>query len=229
MPDFRQTRSSVARWRKILILTYNKLIELGASDVWVYGSQAMSLYVKRPLASKDLDLLASGTTVDMIRKLCEFLAPLSSNQKKPSWNYLELEHEDFTNPVFSIYLSAQKNEKPFVIELFQTYNGHDLRELTPYSTYVKRWENEFQTLTIEAIIGTRLAFRPPERISAFNAQRLNSFIKAVKVDWTKVEQFARTFHLEKRIEENLRELRRQKIKIHDSDELTFLSTNHHKS
>jgi len=223
MPDFRQTRSSVARWRKILVLTYDKLVELGANDVWVYGSQAMSLYMKRPLASKDLDLLASGTTIDMIKKLCEFLAPFSSNQKKPGWNYLELEHEGFTNPVFSIYLSAQ-NEKPFVIELFQTYNGHDLRELTPYSTYVKRWGSEFQTLTSEAIIGTRLALRPPERISAFNAERLNSFIRVVKVDWTKVERFARTFHLESRIEENLRELGRQKIKIRDSDELTFLST-----
>jgi hypothetical protein len=222
MPDFRQTRTPVARWREFLVLTYNKLVELGANDVWVYGSQAMSLYMKRPLASKDLDLLASGTTIDMIKRLCESLAALSSNQRKPNWNYLELEHEGFTNPVFSIYINAQ-NERPFVIELFQTYNGHNLRELTAYSAYVKRWENEFQTLTVEAIVGTRLAFRPPERISTFNAQRLNSFIKAVKVDWSKVERFANAFHLEERIEENLRGLRRRKIKIRGSDQLTFLS------
>ena len=221
MPDFRQTRSSIARWRNILVLSYSKLIELGASDVWVYGSQAMSLYMKRPLASKDLDLLASGTSIAMIKKLSEFLAPVSSNHKKPSWNYLELEHGDFTNPFFQIYLNAE-GERPFIIELFQTYNGHNLRELTPYSTYVKRWENEFQTLTIEAIIGTRLAFRPPEGISAFNAQRLNSFLKAVKVDWTQVEQFARTFHLETRIKENLRELGGRKIKIQGSNKLSFL-------
>jgi len=64
MSDNRQTRSSVARWKEILILTYEELISLGAGDVWVYGSQAMSLYMKRPLASKDLGIHGMGYAVN---------------------------------------------------------------------------------------------------------------------------------------------------------------------
>lgn len=223
MPDFRQTRSTVARWKKLLIPTYNELIRVGAGDVWVYGSQAMSLYMKRPFASKDLDLLASGMTIDIVKRLCDSLAVLS-NQKKPYYQLLDFEHEGKSNPIFSIYLTAQ-NEKPFAIELFQTYNGNPVREPTPYAAYVKRWKNEFQTLTIEAIIATRLGFRPPDRITPFNAERLNLFIRTMRdqIDWRKVEEFAKKFQLEAKIAENLKALKRLGIEITDYRRLSFLS------
>ena len=122
-----------------------------------------------------------------------------------------------------MYLN-EKDEKPFAIELFQTYNGHDLRELTPYARHVTRWKHELQTLSVEAIIGTRLAFRPPDRISSFNAERLNRFISSVrdKVDWSQVDKFARKFKLEHRIIENLNFLRQRGIEIIDASKLTFL-------
>lgn len=221
MADFRETRSSAARWKEILIPTYNELIRLGASDAWVFGSQAMSLYMKRPLTSKDLDLLVSGMTMKIVEKLCNSLAPFSSSRRRPYYNFQNLEHEGRPNPVFSIYLNPE-NEKPFAIEFFQTYLGYDLRRLTPYATYIKRWGSEFQTLTVEAIIGTRLAFRPPG-ITSFNAERLNLFIKTVRrqIDWSAVEKFIMDFQFENRIEENLKDLRRRRIKIVDSDKLSF--------
>lgn len=223
MSVYRDTRSSVARWKEILIPTYNELIKLGAGDVCVYGSQAMSLYMKRPLASKDLDLLVSGITMDMVKELCKRLAPLSKG-RNPYFDFQNPEHEGKPNPVFSIYLTEQ-NGKPFAIELFQTYNGLELRELTPYVTHVTRWKNEFQTLSIEAIIGTRLAFRPPDRITPFNAQRLNLFIETVRdrIDWTTVEEFARKFQLEGKINDNLKALRQRRIRINDSSKLTLTS------
>lgn len=223
MSVYSQTRSSVARWRKILIATYDELVRLGAGDVWVYGSQAMSLYMTRPLASKDLDMLASGMTMDMVSVLCKNLAPFSRG-RAPHFSFQNPEHEGKPNPLFSVYLNGL-DEKPFILELFQTYNGRDLRELTPYATHVSRWKHEFQTLSVEAIIGTRLAFRPPDRISSFNAERLNRFIKAVrnKIDWSRVEEFTSEFQLEERINENLNFLRRRGIKICDASELTFVS------
>jgi len=221
MSLFRKTRTSVARWREILIPTYKELIRLGAGDVWVYGSQAMSLYMKRPLASKDLDLLATGMTIEIVSSLCKSLDPLSK-RRNPYFDFQNLEHEGEPNPVFSIYLNPP-DEKPFAIELFQTYNGHDVRELTPFAQYVKRWGNEFQTLTIEAILGTRLAFRPPDRISAFNAERLNRFIRTLRddIDWSKVEEFSKKFQLEGRITENLKILKKRGIRIMDSSKLSF--------
>ncbi|MGI0069318.1 MAG: hypothetical protein ACREAN_03570, partial [Nitrosopumilaceae archaeon] len=129
------------------------------------------------------------------------------------------------NPVFSISLRAQ-SEKPFVVELFQTYLGFPITRLTPYATFVRRWKNDFQTLTIEAVIATRLAFRPPERITPLNADRLNRFIDSVarKVDWSKVDAFVKDFQLEQSIEENLKQLQeRHNLKIKDSGKLSFLS------
>lgn len=223
MVDFRETRSSVARWKEILIPAYRELVRLGVGDVWVFGSQAVSLYLPRPLASKDLDLLASGMTIGIVETICAKLISFSG-QKRPYYTLQNLEHNGRSNPVFSIYLSGQ-NEKPFAIEIFQTYNGHDLKRLTPYAAYLKRWGVEFQTLTVEAIIATRLAFRPPERISSFNAYRLNRFIQAFrrKVDWNKVEDFTRDFQLERTIDENLKHLAQYRIEIIDSRKLSFIS------
>jgi hypothetical protein len=223
MSDFRETRTSVASWNRILIPTYKELIGLGAGGVWVYGSQAMSLYMKRPFASRDLDFLVSGLTLDMVRAVCKTLAPLSG-QRAPYFDFKNPEHDGKPNPVFGIYLNAQ-DEKPFALELFQTYNAQNIRELTPYAEFVSRWKSEFQTLSVEAIIGTRLGFRPPERITPFNAQRLNLFIKTVRdrIVWSKVEEFAKKFHLEERINENLIHLRRKKIQIIDCDKLSFVS------
>ncbi|MDH2899780.1 MAG: hypothetical protein PXY39_02300 [archaeon] len=224
MSVLRQVRSPVSRWRKILAITYNELLRLGAGDVWVFGSQAMSLHMKkRALASKDLDLLASGLTMRMIEKLCNILAPLS-NGRPPNYLLQNPMREQRRQPFFAISLSPT-NERPFIIEIFQTYNGYDLTKLTPYAANVNRWGQEFQTLSIEAIIGTRLAFRPPERISKINADRLNRFIRSTRkqIDWAEVEKFARDFQLEQRIIENLKDVRRRNIKIVDSQRLGFLT------
>lgn len=101
MPDFRETRVPVDRWKEILIPTYDELLKLGAGDVWVYGSQAMSLYMKRALASGELDLLTSGMTMSIVKKLCKALEPFSS-QKNPYFSYQNPGHDGKPNPVFSV-------------------------------------------------------------------------------------------------------------------------------
>lgn len=221
----RQIRTSPTKWKKILKTTYDELSGLGASDVLVFGSQAMSLHMKgRALASKDLDLITTGLEMRMVNQLCETLA-MYSDRRPPDYELQNPLYDGKRNPLFSISLKTQ-NEKPFVIELFQTYQGLPVTRLTPYATFVSRWKNEYQTLTIEAVISTRLAYRLPERISSFNAHRLNAFIDSVQnqIDWKQVEVFAKDFQLEQRIDENLKELKkRHNIKIIGSDSLSFLS------
>ena len=221
MPDNRATRTSVTLWRKILLEVYNEPVRLGIGDVWVFGSQAMSLYMKRPLASKDIDLLASGTTIDIVKSACGSLAHFSLG-RAPYYDFQNLEHEGKPNPVFSIYLGPP-NQRPLVIELFQTFEGNEIRRLTPYARIVKRWGTEFQTLSREAVIGTRLGFRSPERISKFNADRLNRFIESQhQIDWGSVEKFAIDFGLKQRIKENLKDLKQHNIMIKGSNRLSFL-------
>jgi len=222
VPIPRETRTPVKRWRRILQTTSNELFRLGANDVWVFGSQAMSLHMRnRALASKDLDLLATGVNLQMINQLCDSLARYSDG-RRPDYALQMFAYEERPNPVFSISL-VSTNERPFVVELFQTYLGYDVRRLTPYATQVNRWKNDYQTLSIEAIIGTRLAFRPPDRISPLNARRLNGFIRHVagRFDWTGVEQFANDFQLGQKINENLRHLARRKLRINGSENLSF--------
>ncbi len=77
----RQIRTSPTEWKKILKTTYDELSRLGASDVFVFGSQAMSLHMKgRALASKDLDLIATGLEMRRVNQLCEKLAVCSDGR-----------------------------------------------------------------------------------------------------------------------------------------------------
>ena len=102
-----------------------------------------------------------------------------------------------------------------VIEFFQTFLGHPTTMLTPFLTFKDRWSMRIQVMVPEAIIATRLAFRPPERITPFNARRLNGFIGNVEdqVDWRKVNEFIDRFDLGSVIRDNLAELKTKRIQI----------------
>lgn len=220
----RQARSPPKRWIELLDVTYDGLRTLGANDIWVFGSQAMSLHMKtRPLASKDLDLIATGVTNHIMDGLRELLLPYSSG-RPPDYEYHNTTYETRSYPVYSISI-IDRDQRPFIIELFGTYRGYDVRRLTPYATFVKKWKNTYQTLTIEGIIGTRLAFRQPEGISSLNAKRLNNFIGSVReeIHWDTVDAFVRDFQLEDVILKNLGGLHRRNLKITDSEKLSFVS------
>src|SRR6202030_1413761 len=104
-----------ARWKKILVTTYAELQRLGASDAWVFGSQAMSLHMKtRALASKDLDLIATGTDLTIVRRLCSALAEYSTG-RFPDYQFQNTTYDGRPYPVFSISVRAE-NQTPFVIE-----------------------------------------------------------------------------------------------------------------
>ncbi len=54
-----EIRTPPRDWEKVLKISYPFLREHGIGDLLLYGSQAMSVYMKTPLRSKDLDLVTS--------------------------------------------------------------------------------------------------------------------------------------------------------------------------
>jgi hypothetical protein len=103
---------------------------------------------------------------------------------------------------------------PFVVEFFENFLGYEPIRLTPYLTLKNRWGLELQVPIPEAIIATRLAFRPPERVTPSNASRLNRFIKHIHhVDWTTVNAFIDAFELREVVGGNLAQLRRKGVTV----------------
>ncbi len=189
-----------------------------ANDVIVFGSQAMSVYTDRALASKDLDLIVPGITIRILEELCEELAKTAG--KRPLYDYTVGEYIGRRYTVGHIYL-RHSTGYPLVLEFFQTFLGFESRMLTPFLTFKQKWGMRVQVLVPEAIIGARLSFRPPERITPFNAMRLSRFIRTLgeSIDWSKVNSFIDTFGLRNIAAENIEELGSKHISIPGSSKV----------
>src|SRR3990172_6553196 len=171
-------RAPAKVWIEVLRKITPVLAECEANDVILFGSQAMSVYMERALASKDIDL-------------------------------------------------KHKSGFPFVLEFFQNFLGYKSMKLTPFLTFKEKWGLWLQVPSPEAIIGTRLAFRPPERMTPFNSSRLNRFIQKLgTVDWSEVNAFIDTFGLRTIVRENLAALSSKQISITGSSKITQLTPNH---
>ncbi len=194
------------------------LAECHVNDVILFGSQAMSVYMERALASKDIDLIAPAVTINTLEKLCDELTQIAN--QRPTYDYQVSEYLGRRYPVSHIYLK-HKSGFPFAIEFFENFLGYESTKLTPFLTFKQKWGLWLQVPSPEAIIGTRLAFRPPERITPFNASRLNRFTKTLgKVDWSEVNAFIDAFELRTTIRENLAALSSKQISITGSSKIT---------
>jgi hypothetical protein len=187
------------------------------NDAILFGSQAMSVYMERALASKDIDLIAPGVTMKTLDKICDELTQAAT--QRPVYDYQVGEYSGRRYPVAHIYLK-HKSGFPFVLEFFENFLGYKSTRLNPFLKLIEKWELWLQVPTPEAIIGTRLAFRPPERVTPFNASRLNRFIKSRRtVDWSQVNAFIDTFELRNTVTENLSALRSKQISIIGSSKI----------
>jgi len=181
------------------------------TDMILFGSQAMSVYMERALASKDIDLIAPNITQNTLERTRDALRPIAV--QTPTYDHLVGEYAGRAYPVSHIYL-RHVSGFPFVVEFFENFLGYESNRLNPYLTLKNRWGLELQVPLPEAIIATRLAFRPPERVSRFNASRLNRFIKHIHhVDWTTVNAFIEAFELRAVVQENLAQLRGKAISV----------------
>lgn len=210
----RGDRAAAKLWISALRRVNSALSSTSANDVTVFGSQAMSAYLPRALPSKDLDLIVPGVTLGALRKVRDSLAEGASGT--PAYDFAVHDYEGRDYPVGHVYL-RYPDGTPLVVELFTTFLGFDPRRLTPYLTFRERWGERLQVPVPSAVVAMRLSFRPPERITPFNAARLTRFLKAVRVDWGAVNEFLDSFGLRETAAENLKALRSKRIRVPGSE------------
>jgi hypothetical protein len=207
----RSRRVPAGVWIEVLNKAMPILGHSNVSDLILFGSQAMSVYMERALASKDIDLIAPSMTETTLEEICKEVTQIST--QTPSYDHVVSDYSGRRYPVSHIYL-RHRSGFPVVIEFFENFIGYESTRLNPFLSLEQKWGLGVQVLLPEAIIGTRLAFRPPERISSFNAIRLNRFIKHQrKVNWTTVNAFIDAFDLRTIITENLAVLKSKQISI----------------
>lgn len=213
----RTPRTPAKVWIEALKKIIPILADCNVNDVILFGSQAMSAHM---LASKDMDLIAPGVTINTLERLSNELVQVAT--RKPVYNHQVDDYEGRRYPVGHIYVK-HKSGYPFVIELFETFMGYRATRLAPFLTFKEKWSLWLGAPTPEAIIGIRLAFRPPERITPTNAMRLNRFIRNIRrVDWSEVNTFIDTFNLRPLVLENLETLRSTHISITGSSKIIQL-------
>jgi hypothetical protein len=209
-------RAPARVWIDVLKKITPVLAKCDANDVIIFGSQAMSVYMERALASKDIDLIVPAITINSLEKSCDELTQIAG--KKPTYDYQVGDYLGRRYPIGHIYLTH--SGFPFVVEFFQNFLGYESLRLTPFLALKEKWGVWIQAPSPEAIIGTRLAFRPPERITPFNASRLNRFIRTLgTIDWSEVNTFIDTFELRTIVQENLAELKSKRISIIGSSKI----------
>jgi len=211
-------RAPPALWIPVLRETYAFLMERGVGDLLLFGSQAMSIYMRHPLRSKDIDLVSTQMRPLLLDELTERLAPLSETD--PRNTVMTRVTDNGLARTYSIYLRMRGY--PLIVEIFDTVlAGRKPKILWPHIKPVCRWEMEVHAPTPEAIVALRLSFSPPERISRLNAIRLNRFIGARErtLNFKKIEKILEEWETRELVRDNLRELRsRHRMRIlHDRD------------
>jgi hypothetical protein len=176
----------------------------------------MSLHMKSPLRSKDLDLVSAQVGLRQMEALADSLSSIENVEYKTT----TVQTKRFNGRKMTTYaIELRVNRKPFFVELFdRILDGRSLSILEPYVEPRKRWGMEIWLPNREAIVALRLAFRPPEGITRLNALRLNSFIRENRrfLDFKHVLSILREWGVENWVEKNLKDLyRRNKVRVLD--------------
>lgn len=174
----------------------------------------MSVYMKNPLRSKDLDLVSSQVHLRQMEALAEKLSEIQRIQYKTTTAQTR-RFDDRKMTTYAIELRVAG--KPFFVELFdRILDGRPPSILQPYVEPRKRWGLRVWSPTREAMVALRLAFRQPEGITRLNALRLNNFIRENRrsLDFKVVVKILREWGIEDWVENNLIQLyRRNRLRI----------------
>lgn len=185
-------------------------------DLLLFGSQALSFYMKSPLRSKDLDFLSAQVSLRQMEALAEGLAAIENVQYKAT----TVQTKRFDGRKMTTYaIELRINRKPFFVELFDSVlDGRPLSILQPFVELKEPWGLEVWLPNREATLVLRLAFRSPEGISRLNAVRLNSFMKENRrrLDFGQVRSILTEWRIVNWVERNLTEhCGRNRIRILD--------------
>jgi len=212
-----EIRAAPREWIALLRTVYPFLREQQSiGDLLLFGSQALSFYMKSPLRSKDLDLVSAQVGFRQMEGLADKLSRMENVEYKTT----TVQTKGFNGRKMTTYaIELRVNRKPFFVELFDSIlDGRSLSILQPYVEPRKRWDLEIWLPNREAILALRLAFRPPEGITRLNATRLNSFIRENRrsLDFKNVHSILREWGIENWVERNLIELyRRNRVRVLD--------------
>jgi len=217
----KEIRAAPKEWIEILQVTYPFLREEHSiGDLVLFGSQALSIYMKSPLRSKDLDLLSEQVSLRQMEELSSELSKLEN---------VEFRSTTVQTKMFEVRrlrthaIELRVAGRPFFIESFDgVLDGRPISILTPYLALKKRWKLKIWVPEREAILALRLAFRQPEGISRFNAMRLNSFMRENRrfIRYKHLDSILADWKIEKWVEANLIDLyKRNRIRIIDDHKI----------
>ena len=213
----KEIRAAPREWMAILRDAYPFLREQQSiGDLILFGSQALSFYMKSPLRSKDLDFLSAQIGLRQMEALAERLSTIENVQHKST----TVQSRIFDGRKMTTYaIELRINRKPFFVELFDSVlDGRPLSILQPFVELKERWGLQVWLPNREATLALRLAFRPPEGISRLNAVRLNSFIKnnRRRIDFELTRSILTEWGIMSWVQRNLTELyARNRIRILD--------------
>ena len=180
----------------------------------------MSVYMKSPLRSKDLDLLSNQVSFRQMEALADKLSEIKEVEYKTTTAQTR-RFEDRKMTTLAIELRV--TGKPFFVEVFdRILDGRSPSILQPYVEPTKRWAMNFWSPAREAVVALRLAFRQPEGITRLNATRLNSFIKENRrsLDFKQVAMIVKEWGIEDWVENNLIQLyQRNNVRILDDNKI----------
>ncbi len=212
-----EIRTAPRDWLLVLKIAYPFLVNLGIGDLLLFGSQALSVYLKSPLRSKDLDLVSSQIGP---RRLEALRKQLESNGLET--RNTTVQSKPLAQARMTIYTVELKfGPKPFFLEIFdKVLDGQNPSILSPYAQRAHKWNLDIWAPSPNAVVALRLSFRQPEGISRLNAIRLNNFIQQNqnKLNFDEVKTIISQWGMDARVKENLRTL-------HKSHRLRILDEN----
>ena len=210
-----EIRTPPKDWIEILRVAYPFLRNKEkVGDLALYGSQALSIYMKSPLRSKDLDLVSSQVGPRQVDRLIGEISVLENIEVRTN----TVQTRMFGPRKMTTYaIELRINGKPFIVELFdRILNGQPPSVLQPYVEPIERWDLEIWAPDRDATMALRLSFRQPEGISRFNATRLNSFVQenASSLRFNRVASILKNWGMEALVEKNLVDLyRKNRLRI----------------
>ena len=221
MQKSKEIRASPKEWVKILQATYPFLREkYSIGDLVLFGSQALSIYMKQPLRTKDIDLLSAQISLRQFEELSSELSQMANVQTRSTTAQSRMLA---MGKMTTCAIELRVGGKPFFIESFnRILDGRSPSILTPYLDLKKKWKLDIWVPEREATLALRLAFRRPEGISRFNAIRLNNFMRENRksLKFRHLASILADLQIESWIETNLIDLyRRNRIRIIDDDKI----------
>ena len=210
-----EIRAAPRDWIGILRVAYPFLRNKEKiGDLALFGSQGLSIYMKSPLRSKDLDLLSGQVGPSQVDRLSGELGVLQNVEVRTS----TVQTRMFGPRRMTTYaIELRVNGKPFIVELFdRILDGQPPSVLQPYIERIRRWDLDIWAPDRDATMALRLSFRQPEGMSRLNATRLNSFVQEnlASLRFNRVASILKNWGTEGLVEKNLVDLyRRNRLRI----------------